>query len=189
LPTEAAATLALRTQQIIANESGAASTADPLAGSYYVEHLTNELERSAMALLAKVDDLGGAAKAIGASFFQEEIARSAYEYQLRVERGDTLIVGVNKYADENEPPVIPTPDYSALERDQVGRLRAVRAKRDAAVTESTLAALRAAARSYATSGAVRPPLMRPIIEAVRARASVGEIADALRDEWGTYRPV
>jgi len=188
LPTEAAATLALRTQQIIANESGAASTADPLAGSYYVEHLTNELERSALALLAKVDDLGGAAKAIGASFFQEEIARSAYEYQLRVERGDTVIVGVNKYADENDPPVIPTPDYSALERDQVGRLRAVRAKRDAAVTQSRLGALRDAARSYATHGAARPPLMGPIIDAVRARASVGEIADALRDEWGTYRP-
>jgi methylmalonyl-CoA mutase N-terminal domain/subunit len=110
LPSEAAATLALRTQQIIANESGAASTADPLAGSYYVEHLTNELERRALDLLAKVDELGGAAKAIGASFFQEEIARSAYDYQMRVERGETVIVGVNKYADNNGPPVIPSPD-------------------------------------------------------------------------------
>jgi len=188
LPTEAAATLALRTQQIIANESGAALTADPLAGSYYVEHLTNELERHALDLLAKVDELGGAARAIGASFFQEEIARSAYEYQMRVERGDTVIVGVNKYADGNDPPVIPTPDYSTLEREQVERLRAVRARRDATATANCLAALRAAARTYVSQAASRAPLMQLIIDAVRARASVGEIADTLRDEWGTYRP-
>jgi methylmalonyl-CoA mutase N-terminal domain/subunit len=188
LPSEAAATLALRTQQIIANESGAALTADPLAGSYYVEHLTNEIERRALELLAKVDELGGAAKAIGASFFQEEIARSAYEYQMRVECGETVIVGVNKYADNNSPPVIPTPDYSTLEREQVERLRAVRAKRDASVTAKRLASLRDAARSYVAPAGSRAPLMGLIIDAVRARASVGEIADALRDEWGTYRP-
>jgi methylmalonyl-CoA mutase, N-terminal domain len=188
LPTEEAATLALRTQQIIANESGAALTADPLAGSYYVEHLTNELEQNATGLLAKVDELGGAADAIGASFFQEEIARSAYEYQMSVERGETVIVGVNKYADDNEPPVIPTPDYSTLEREQVERLRAVRVRRDAAVADDRLASLRSAARGYATRGGSRVPLMGLIIDAVRARASVGEIADALRDEWGTYRP-
>ena len=111
LPTEEAATLALRTQQIVAHESGAALTVDPLAGSYYVEHLTNELERQATELLAKVDELGGAAKAIEASFFQEEIARSAYEHQMRVERGDTVIVGVNKFSDGKEPPVIPAPDF------------------------------------------------------------------------------
>src|SRR5205085_8169815 len=97
LPTADAATLALRTQQIIAHEAGAAMTADPLAGRYYVEHLTNELERRAMELLERVDALGGAARAIGASFFQEEIARSAYEHQLRVENGTTVIVGVNKF--------------------------------------------------------------------------------------------
>jgi methylmalonyl-CoA mutase N-terminal domain/subunit len=101
-----------------------------LAGSYYVEHLTDTLERHAMELLVRVDELGGAARAIGASFFQEEIARSAYEYQLRVERGDAVIVGVNKFADGQEPPVIATPDYSALERDQVERVRGVRQKRD-----------------------------------------------------------
>jgi methylmalonyl-CoA mutase N-terminal domain/subunit len=188
LPTEAAATLALRTQQIIANESGAALTADPLAGSYYVEHLTNELEGGATELLAKVDDLGGAAKAIGASFFQEEIARSAYDYQMRVERGETVIVGVNKYADGNDPPVIPTPDYSTLEREQVARLQAIRAGRDAARAASALASMRNAARTYTVSGESRAPLMELIIDAVRARASVGEIADALRAEWGTYRP-
>ena len=188
LPTTEAATLALRTQQIIAHESGAALTADPLAGSYYVEHLTNELESGAMALLKRVDDLGGAARAIAASFFQEEIARSAYEYQLRVESGTTVIVGVNKFADEQEPPAIPTPDYSALERDQVKRTRAVRSARDAARVRDAIAALGEAGRSYVVADAARPPLMELIVDAVRARATVGEIADALRAEWGEYRP-
>ena len=155
LPTTEAATLALRTQQIIAHESGAALTADPLAGSYYVEHLTNELEKGAMALLARVDELGGAARAIAASFFQEEIARSAYEYQLRVESGSTVIVGVNKFADEQEPPVIPTPDYSALERDQVKRTQAVRSGRDDAQVRTAMAALRTASKSYVAAGKAR----------------------------------
>jgi methylmalonyl-CoA mutase N-terminal domain/subunit len=184
LPTEAAATLALRTQQIVAYESGAAMTADPLAGSYYVEHLTNELERQANDLLAKVDDLGGAAKAIGASFFQEEIARSAYEYQMRVESGDAVIVGVNKFADGNPPPVIPAPDFSALEKEQVARLKAVKAKRDANAVAQTLGALRDASRA----GNKFDGLMELVVDAVRVRASVGEIADTLRDAWGTYRP-
>ena len=189
LPSEAAATLALRTQQIIASESGAALTADPLAGSYYVEHLTNELEARATALLDEVDALGGAAKAIAASFFQEEIARSAYEQQLRVERGETVVVGLNTYADGNEPPMMPTPDYSALERDQRARVAAVRQGRDAGRVEEALNALRDAGRPYLTaSRASRPPLMERVIEAVRVRATVGEIADALREEWGSYRP-
>jgi methylmalonyl-CoA mutase N-terminal domain/subunit len=189
LPTAEAATLALRTQQIVAYESGAAITADPLAGSYYVEHLTNALERDALELLARVDALGGAAKAITASFFQEEIARSAYEYQMRVEHGETIIVGVNKFGDGAEPPVIPTPDFSALERAQVERVRTVRGGRDAPRVAAALASLRESARPYAEpSSAPRPPLMELIIEAVRARASVGEIADALRDEWGVYAP-
>jgi methylmalonyl-CoA mutase N-terminal domain/subunit len=190
LPTAEAATLALRTQQIIAHESGAALTVDPLAGSYYVESLTNELERRATELLAKVDELGGAAKAIAASFFQEEIARSAYEYQMRVESGETVIVGVNKFTDESPPPAIPTPDYSALERGQVERVRAVRAKRDPGGVNDALGALRAAAAGYATNSAsgAKAPLMELIVDAVRARASVGEIGDALRDCWQTYRP-
>jgi len=182
LPTEQAATLALRTQQIIANESGTALTADPLGGSYYVEHLTDELETAANALLTKVDELGGAARAIAASFFQEEIARSAYEYQLRVESGDAVVVGVNRYTDNEPPPTIATPDYSALEKGQVDRVRAVRAKRDATDVDSTLNALGAAAK------APRAPLMPAIIDAVRARATVGEIADVLARDWGTYRP-
>ncbi|MEX2178665.1 MAG: methylmalonyl-CoA mutase family protein, partial [Gemmatimonadaceae bacterium] len=132
LPSEQAATLALRTQQIIAHESGVARTADPLAGSYYVEYLTNELEARAMELLQRVDELGGAAKAIDASFFQEEIARSAYDQQKSVERGDTVIVGVNKFTDGTSVPDIPAPDYSRLETEQARRVAAVRARRDSA---------------------------------------------------------
>ena len=179
--------LALRTQQIIANESGAALTADPLAGSYYVEHLTTQLECRALELLAKVDELGGATRAIEASFFQEEIARSAYEFQLRVENGAAVIIGVNKYADSQEPPTIATPDFTALARDQVDRLRAVKAKRDARRADETVAALRNASRTF-VGGDNRAHLMELIVDAVRARASVGEIADALRAEWGTYQP-
>ena len=189
LPTAEAATLALRTQQIIGYESGAASTADPLAGSFYVEQLTDALERDAVALLSRVDELGGAAQAIAAGFFQEEIGRSAYEQQLSVERGETTIVGVNRFADESDPPDIPTPDYSALERDQVGRLATVRAKRDGEAVRRWLSALAAAARPYSSDdGTGRPPLMPLVVDAVRARASVGEISDTLGAVWGTYRP-
>jgi methylmalonyl-CoA mutase N-terminal domain/subunit len=189
LPTAEAATLALRTQQIVGYESGAALTADPLAGSYYVEELTTTLEREAESLLARVDELGGAAQAIAAGFFQEEIGRSAYEHQLRVERGETTIVGVNRFADGAEPPVIPSPDYSALERDQVSRLAAVRAARDAGAVRRALDALGDAAAGYVGAHArERAHLMPLIIDAVRARASVGEISDVLGARWGTYRP-
>jgi methylmalonyl-CoA mutase N-terminal domain/subunit len=189
LPTAEAATLALRTQQIVGYESGAAQTVDPLAGSYYVESLTNELEARALTLLEEVDAMGGSAEAIARGFFQEEIARSAYEYQLRVERGETVIVGVNRFADGGDPPVIPAPDFSAHERSQVAALAEVRRRRDAVAVERTLATLREAARPYATPGAERPQLMPLIIDAVRARASVGEISDTLVDVWGRYRPV
>ena len=188
LPTAEAATLALRTQQIVAHESGAAQTVDPLAGSYYVESLTTELEARARALLEEVDAMGGAAEAIARGFFQEEIGRSAYEYQLRVESGETVIVGVNRFADGADPPIIPAPDFSALERDQVTRLAAVRRARDGAAVERMVAALREAARPYAEAGAAREPLMPLIVDAVRARASVGEISEALADVWGRYRP-
>jgi methylmalonyl-CoA mutase, N-terminal domain len=191
LPTGEAATLALRTQQIIANESGAALTADPLAGSYYVEHLTNEIESRATALLQRVDDIGGAAKAIAAGFFQEEIARSAYDFQLRVERGETIIVGVNKFTDGSEPPVVPTPDYSALEREQVARTREARAARDARAVDAALEALRSAAPCYAGrdgDSRERVALMPLIIDAVRGRATVGEIAGTLAAVWGKYQP-
>jgi methylmalonyl-CoA mutase N-terminal domain/subunit len=189
LPTAEAATLALRTQQIVAYESGITNTVDPLAGSYFVESLTTEIERQATALVDRVDELGGAERAIAAGFFQEEIARSAYAHQLRVEAGETVVVGVNRFADGNEAPAIPSPDFSTLEREQVARLASVRAARDNSRVETALAAIRAAAPPYAVSASsVREPLMPLIVDAVRARATVGEISDAFRTVWGEYRP-
>jgi len=184
LPTAEAATLALRTQQIVAFESGVTNTADPLAGSYYVENLTTELEHRALELIDRVDELGGSEKAIAAGFFQEEIARSAYEHQLRVEAGETVIVGVNRFADQEESPSIPAPDYSALERAQVKSVKAVRKKRDASQVSRALGALKDAS-------AASPPdkhLMPLVIDAVRARATVGEISGTLAENWGYFRP-
>jgi methylmalonyl-CoA mutase N-terminal domain/subunit len=189
LPSAEAATLALRTQQIVGFESGTALTADPLAGSYYVEQLTSALETGAMELLERVDALGGAARAIEAGFFQEEIGRSAYEHQLRVERGETVIVGVNRFADGSEAPVMASPDYSALERGQVARLAEVRGRRDAPAVRSALDALSNGAAEYAHADAERRTGLLPlIVNAVRARASVGEISDVLRARWGAYKP-
>ena len=184
LPTADAATLALRTQQIIAYESGITSTADPLAGSYYVESLTDQLERRATELIAKVDELGGSEKAIAAGFFQEEIARSAYEQQLRVEAGETVIVGVNRFADDSPALAVPAPDYSALEKAQVKRVKALRKKRDGAAAERTLAALRDTVKTSAR----RLHIMPLIIDAVRARATVGEISATLESIWGLHKP-
>jgi methylmalonyl-CoA mutase, N-terminal domain len=181
LPTEQSATLALRTQQVIAYESGMAKVVDPLAGSYYVESLTDDIERGARALIEEVDALGGAAKAIERGFFQEAIARSAYESQKRQESGDTVVVGVNRFTDGSEPLKIETPDFSALESDQKARLDLVRKKRDGGAIARVLADVRAAAEG-------RDSLMPPILEAVRARATLGEISDTLRQVWGTYRP-
>lgn len=188
LPTAEAATLALRTQQIVAHESGVANTVDPLAGSYYVENLTNEIERQAMELIAKSDSLGGSEAAIGAGFFHEEIGRSAYEHQLRVESGDTIVVGVNRYADEADAIHIPAPDYSLLESAQVAAVQAVRSKRDATAAGATLERLGTAASELMRDDVDRPPMMQLIIDAVRARATVGEVADALGQHWGSYDP-
>jgi len=186
LPTAEAATLALRTQQIIAHESGIANTVDPLAGSYYVESLTDELEARAIALMQRVEDLGGSAAAIEKGFFQDEIARSAYEFQQRVEGGETVIVGVNQFTDESEELSIPSPDYAGMERGQVARLAKARAARDAGKQAAALSALGAAAAGVKQGSA--PPLMPLVIDAVRARASVGEISDALAGAWGRYVP-
>jgi methylmalonyl-CoA mutase N-terminal domain/subunit len=184
LPTVDAATLALRTQQIVAFESGIANTADPLAGSYYVENLTTQLEERALELILRVDELGGSEKAIAAGFFQEEIARSAYEHQLRVEAGETVIVGVNRFADDEGPPTIPAPDYSALEAEQVRIVKRVREKRDPPTVKRALGALRDASAPASS----RPQLMPFIVDAVRARATVGEISETLAANWGLYRP-
>ncbi len=181
LPTAEAATLALRTQQIVGYESGVAQTVDPLAGSYYVEALTDEIERRAVELMAHVESLGGAASAIEAGFMQEEIAKSAYACQLAVESGQSVVVGVNKFGDGAPPPVIPTPDYTQLEAEQKGRVAAVKAKRDHAAATAALRALEQATRAGTLA------LMPLIVDAVRARCSVGEISDALEAVWGRYR--
>jgi len=180
LPTEEAARIALRTQQIIAEETGVADSVDPLGGSYLVESLTDEIEKRALEYLAKVDELGGAAGAI--PFFQEEIHRAAYDFQLEVERGERSIVGVNVYTEEEGPPRIEQPDYGALEAAQRARLQRFRADRDPAAVEAALSEVRATARS---GGNLLPALVR----AVRALATLGEISDVLRAEWGVYRGV
>jgi len=188
LPTAEAATLALRTQQIIAYESGIANTADPLAGSYYVESLTDEIETRALELIAHSDELGGAEAAIAEGFFQEEIGRSAYEHQLRVESGATIVVGVNRFTDDSPEPDIPAPDYTGLEAAQIASLSVVRERRDNAAVQGTLEALGGAAAGLIDDVGSRSRMIEPIIDAVRARATVGEIAEVLRTRWDIYVP-
>ena len=181
LPTADSATLALRTQQVIGFESGVAQVIDPLAGSYYVESLTDRIETEARALIDQVDQLGGAARAIERGFFQEAIAQSAYEMQKAQESGERVVVGVNRFTDDSPPVRIDTPDFSALENRQRARLAEAKRRRDTPAVQRALAAVRSAA-------AGTDPLMPLIIEAVRARATLGEISDALREVWGVYRP-
>jgi methylmalonyl-CoA mutase N-terminal domain/subunit len=182
LPTEQSATLALRTQQVLAHETGVPDTVDPAGGSWYVEHLTDQLEREARALIAEIEDAGGAARAVEQGVFQAAIARSAYEQQKALEAEETVVVGVNKYADDLTIPSVPAPDYSALAAAQRRRLAELRAKRETGNGKRALDALEAGARDPAA------PLMEPIIDAVRARCTVGEISDVLRRVWGVYKP-
>jgi methylmalonyl-CoA mutase, N-terminal domain len=181
LPTAESATLALRTQQVLGYETGAAKVVDPLAGSWYVESLTDRIEAEARALIEEVDGMGGAAAAIERGFFQEAIARSAWELQRAQERGETTVVGVNRFSDDAPAPPIKAPDFRELEARQRERLSAVKARRDGALVEAALKAVRAVA------GATTP-LVPPILDAVRARATLGEISDVLRHAWGTYHP-
>jgi methylmalonyl-CoA mutase N-terminal domain/subunit len=181
LPTEAAARLALRTQQVLAHETGVANTVDPLGGSYFVEHLTNELERQAYAYFERIDALGGVLPAIEQNFFQREIAEASFRYQREVESGRRVVVGVNRYRDGggDEPTLLRVDP--ALERQQVDRVQALRARRDAAAVERTLARLRADAAGDDVN------LLPAIVEAARAYATLGEMCDALREVWGTWR--
>ncbi len=181
LPTTESATLALRTQQILGFESGVATPVDPLAGSYYVEALTDAIEAEARDLMQEVEALGGAAQAIERGFFQEAIARSAYELQKAQESGERVVVGVNRYTDDASPSPIQTPDFSALEGEQRARLADVKRSRNKEALATALRHVKEAAIGTA-------PLMPPIIDAVRTRATLGEISDTLRDVWGQYRP-
>ena len=182
LPTEQAATLALRTQQVIAHESGVVNTADPLGGSYFVERLTKDLEDETLSYFGQIDRMGGMVEAIERGFPQKEIAESAYRFQQAVERHEKVIVGVNEFAQTDEAPIeILQIGEGAADR-QLARLEALRRRRDAAQVSRTLDALRAAAR--ATDN-----LMPPILAAVRAYATIGEMCDALRDVFGEYEEV
>jgi methylmalonyl-CoA mutase N-terminal domain/subunit len=180
LPTEQAARVALRTQQLIAHESGVVDTVDPLAGSYYVEALTDEIERRVMAYIAQVDELGGSVEAIGTHFFQNEIRSTAYRTQQEIDEGSRVIVGVNDYVSEEpvEPELFSVSD--AVRQEQSERLAALRARRDGAAAAASLAEIRRRARGTDN-------LMPAIVDAVAVYATLGEIANALRAEWGEYR--
>jgi methylmalonyl-CoA mutase, N-terminal domain len=179
LPTEQSARIALRTQQVLAEESGVTRTVDPLGGSYFVEALTDEIERVAREYIAKVDEMDGAAKAV--EFMQEEIHQSAYRHQLEVETGERRVVGLNAYTEDEDSHQIEQPDYSLLEARQRESLARWKSDRDDADVASHLGAIRSAA-----NGAEN--LMPPIIAAVKAGVTLGETSQALRDEWGTYQP-
>ncbi|HZO35091.1 MAG TPA: methylmalonyl-CoA mutase family protein [Gaiellaceae bacterium] len=181
LPTEDAVRLALRTQQVIAHETGVVNTIDPLGGSYHLEHLTNELEAQAYDYFDRIGKLGGVVEAIKDNFFQREIAEASFRYQSEVESQQRIIVGVNRYelADDTAPEILKIDP--ALERKQVDRVQALRARRDTTAVEQALAQLRVAA--------ARPDhnLMHPILDAARAYVTMGEMCDVLRDAWGTWR--
>ncbi|NTV62951.1 MAG: methylmalonyl-CoA mutase, partial [Oscillochloris sp.] len=181
LPTQQAATLALRTQQVIGFESGVADTPDPLAGSYVVEALTDELERQARALMDQIDEMGGAVDAVERGWIQEQIADSAYAYQQHVESGERVVVGVNKFTEEETTSVpIFKPDENVA-REQTEALAQLRAERDSAAVEAALTNLRAAADGNDNL----LPYMR---EALRHYATIGEVCGVLRQAWGEYRP-
>jgi methylmalonyl-CoA mutase, N-terminal domain len=179
LPTEDAVRLALRTQQVIAHESGVTNTVDPLGGSYFVETLTDEMERAAYEYFSRIDELGGMVESIKQSFPQREIADAAYRYQEEVDTRKRIVVGVNEYrVDDDETPILRID--AALERKQIDRLEATRARRDSTEVERTLTALKEAAASPERN------LMPSFIEAARARATEGEMIGALQDVFGTY---
>ena len=180
LPTEQSALLALRTQQIIANESGVVNTVDPVAGSYAIEKLTNEIESGAEEYIAKIDAMGGMPRAVEAGFVQQEIQKAAYEYQQAVDSGEQVVVGVNRFQVDEERPIPTLQIDPAVEAAQVARLNALRARRDTAKTKSALAEIERRARSTEN-------LMPAILQAVESYATVGEISDALRRTFGEYQ--
>jgi methylmalonyl-CoA mutase N-terminal domain/subunit len=179
LPTEDAARIALRTQQVIAYESGVADTADPLGGSYAIEYLTNEIEQRAMDYIAKIDEMGGMLAAIEAGYVQREIERAAYDYQKAVEAQEEIVVGVNRFQIKEETTIATLKIDPAFEKAQVERVRKVRAERDMAAATAALDEVEQAARSGEN-------LMPRIIAAVEAYATLGEIADAMRRVFGEY---
>lgn len=180
LPTEDAARIALRTQQIVAFESGVVDTVDPLAGSYFVESLTNEVEQKAWELINKIDAMGGSVAAIEQGFMQDEIARSAYEYQRNIESGEKIIVGINKFTVDKEEPVPPFKIDDSIRELQIEKLNNLKSMRDDKAVVQCL-------ESIATAAKNGNNLMPFVIEAVEAKCTLGEIADVLRKEFGEYK--
>ena len=179
LPTEESARIALRTQQIVANESGVADVIDPLGGSHVIEAMTDEIEGRAEQYIRKIDEMGGMVEAISKGYVQREIQDSAYAWQKRVESKEQVVVGVNAFKAE-DPPVPVLKIDPALEEQQVKRVKEFRAARNATATKQALEAVRAAAKG-------QDNLMPPILAAVKAQATLGEVSDALRDVFGEYR--
>jgi len=182
LPTEESARIALRTQQIVAFESGVANTVDPLAGSYYIEKLTSDIEAGADELLARIDSLGGTLKAIESGYIQRQIQDSAYRAQMAIDATEAIVVGVNRYTSDEPDRIDMFTLDPALERAQVGRVQRVRASRDQATWKAALERVADAARG-------RDNLVPQIVDAVEAQATVGEIADTLRSVFGEYKEV
>ncbi|HTP24693.1 MAG TPA: methylmalonyl-CoA mutase family protein [Anaeromyxobacteraceae bacterium] len=180
LPTEEAVTIALRTQQVIAHESGADRVADPLGGSYYVEYLTDEMEKRALEYMRRIDEKGGMIKAVEEGYPQREIAESAYRFQREFESGERVIVGVNAFRCDDEEPIRILKIDESVARAQVERLRAVKASRKASEVERTLSGVERAAREGAN-------LVPPVIDAVKAYATLGEICQVFRTVFGSYR--
>ena len=183
LPTEEAVRVAVRTQQVIAHETGVANTVDPLGGSYFVEALTDRLEAQAYAYFAKIDELGGMVEAVKRGFPQREIADAAFEHQRQLEARERLMVGVNAFTDGDDGELVTLRIDPALERKQIGRVQAVRARRDGAAVEATLAALRAAAAREDVN------LMPALLDCARAHATEGEMVQALQTVFGSYTEV
>ena len=181
LPTVKAATLALRTQQVLAYETDVTATVDPFAGSYVVEAMTDEVEKGALELMARVEEMGGAVAAIERGFQKSEIERSAYEVAKGIDSGERVVVGLNRYRSEAEEKYDPLRVDPSIEADQRERLRALREKRDNAAVEKALAELKQAAAGDAN---VLPPMRT----ALKELATVGEVCNALRDVWGVYTP-
>jgi methylmalonyl-CoA mutase N-terminal domain/subunit len=180
LPTEEAARIALRTQQIVAFESGVADTADPLAGSYFIEKLTSEVEHAATVLIKKIDAMGGSVSAIEQGFIQNEIAASAYEYQRNIEQNEKIIVGLNKFQLEEEASIPVLKVNDSIRQVQSERLSALRGNRNHARCDQVLQSLNDKA-----SGTEN--IMPAVLEAVEARCTLGEIADTLREVYGEYK--
>jgi methylmalonyl-CoA mutase N-terminal domain/subunit len=180
LPTESAARIALRTQQIVAFESGVADTADPLAGSFYVEALTHEVEQKTRELMQRLDEMGGSVAAIESGFMQDEIARSAYHYQQGIERGEKIIVGVNKFGIPTEDPIPPFKIDDNIRLGQIEKLRMLKEQRDNNAVLNYLETI----RQHAVTG---NNLMPAVIDAVEHHCTLGEIADVLRGVFGEFR--